>query len=276
MNDAAESFIVFEECSFNGDYISDFEGEITIDTYPCADSYTLIVHQGHDNVFTMSFKSARSETYLFDYGKTGHFWIKGHEKLRIIDYWLGLVREKMNILGPDYCNETERDIYNLAHFRPLRYYHSVPEKYMLPNDYIHETPPEAAEAFRQICFQSGNKYLLKFAEKYSDRKYRSVAKILAAKKSASAVDYLINIIQNASSDYTERSHVKKFSSLIKQAEDYAEQLRNKGMKVKIFREEPFEITCDSMTFSVTVFAEKSTVTGIKTYIRNFKDDAHYV
>ena len=43
--------------------------------YKRQDQYILIVHQGN-SVFTVFFRDLDLETHLFNYGKTGHFWVK--------------------------------------------------------------------------------------------------------------------------------------------------------------------------------------------------------
>lgn len=269
MNDAVESFICFENYSLNGEYIPDCDEPFSLSIEQNSNYYIMIVHQGSGNVFTLSFSGLHSETWLFNYGATGHFWIKKHEKLRIIDYWLGLIREKVNILGDDFCTEKETELYALSCFMPLRYYNSVPEKYMIPNDYIYETTPEALACFRKICKESGDDFFLRLTKKYTDRKLKKTARFLSGKRGIRITDYIIDEIRNASSEYPDRSHAKAHAEILSQAEEFASRLSLNGMKARIFREEPFEKTEDSMNFSVTVYAEKESFTGIKTVIKKF-------
>jgi len=269
MNDAAESFLVFENCIMNGEYVSDSDEPFSIAVEQNGSGYLMIVHQGSSSVFTLSFTGFHSETHLFNYGATGHFWIKGHEKLRLIDYWLGIIREKFNILGSEFCNDTELLLADLSRFRPLRYYNSVPEKYMIPNDYIYETSPEAVSAFREISDAAGEKYFSDLSEKYTDRKLRRTASLLSGKKGIKITDFIISLIQVASSDYSSRSHAGKHTALMSEAAEYASHLSSEGMKTLVLREEPFEMTADTMNFSVTVFGEKKTLTGIKTITKTF-------
>lgn len=268
MNDAVESFICFENYTLNGEYDSGYSGEFSIDIEKGESGYIMIVRQG-SSVFTLSFSGVRSETYLFNYGATGHFWIKGHEKMRIIDYWLGLVREKMNILGDSFCNETEARLYNLAHFLPLRFFHSVPEKYMIPNDYICESTPEAIDEFINICTESGSSKLVKPAGSYNDRKSKRMANLIDGKNGTAFTDYLINMIQKASAEYPDRKHAALHQDIVREAENYASEMRSRGYRALLFREEPFEMTDDTMDFSVTVLAEKQGITGTVSSVRKF-------
>jgi len=269
MNDAVESFLVFDNYRINGEYIPDSDDPFTVSVEQNGNCCIMIVHQGYDNVFTLSFTGLSSETFLYNYGATGHFWMKGHEKLRLIDYWLGIIREKYNILGPEYCSETEIKLAALAYFRPLRYYNSVPEKYMIENDYIYETTADAVAVFSEFCNNTGDIFFLNIAEKYSDKKLKLTASLLSGKKGMKITGYIIELIQKASADYPDRSHVKSAHDIVSEAVKFADALKEKGLNPLILREEPFEKTEDTMNFSVTVFAEKNTPAGLKTIKRTF-------
>ena len=79
---------------------------------------------------------------------------------------------------------------------PLRYYNSVPEKYMIPNDYIYETTPEALACFRKICKESGDDFFLRLTKKYTDRKLKKTARFLSGKRGIRITDYIIDEIRN--------------------------------------------------------------------------------
>lgn len=273
MNDAAESFIVFENHSINGKYIPDCEDEINISIEQNDNYYIMIVHQGSDNVFTLSFTGLHSENYLFNYGATGHFWIKGNEKLRIIDYWLGIIREKFNILGESFCNESEKELVSLSYFRPLRYFNSVPEKYMNPNDYISETTEKGVSVFRKYCREAGDTDLFKACENYSDKQLKKIAAMLAGKNGLKTAELIMSDIQSASSGYYDRSHIKKHNELMIKAYTEASAMELEGfLNVRVLREEPFEHTEDTMEFSVFIIAEKNTFTGMKTIVQKISSD----
>lgn len=81
MNDAVESFIVFENARITGEYIKDYQGEIntslTVQKNDSTgnDEYVLVVHQ-KDSVCTVFFEDVSLEVNLYDYGRTAHFWIE--------------------------------------------------------------------------------------------------------------------------------------------------------------------------------------------------------
>ena len=87
MNDAVESFIVFENARITGEYIKDYQGEIntslTVQKNDSTgnDEYVLVVHQ-KDSVCTVFFEDVSFEVNLYNYGRTAHFWIEGYECLR--------------------------------------------------------------------------------------------------------------------------------------------------------------------------------------------------
>ena len=87
MNDAVESFIVFENARITGEYIKDYQGEIntslTVQKNDSTgnDEYVLVVHQ-KDSVCTVFFEDVSFEVNLYNYGRTAHFWIEGYEYLR--------------------------------------------------------------------------------------------------------------------------------------------------------------------------------------------------
>ena len=62
MNDAAESFLVFEQARMKGKYKKDFEGEIEAELHLMKDQqeYGLIIRQA-ENVFTLFFRNLTAE-----------------------------------------------------------------------------------------------------------------------------------------------------------------------------------------------------------------------
>ena len=85
MNDAAESFLVFHDAELTGTYQKEYEGEIDAALEKDGEQYVLIVRQ-KETVCTLFFSRLSLEVHLFDYGKTGHFWVDGYEYLRQIEF----------------------------------------------------------------------------------------------------------------------------------------------------------------------------------------------
>ena len=48
--------------------------------------------------------------HLYNYGELGHFWVKGYENLRVMEYQIAILRDKYEYLGEKYCTEQERKL----------------------------------------------------------------------------------------------------------------------------------------------------------------------
>ena len=82
-----------------GNYVRDYEGEFEgsvekADRDLCEAEYILVIYQGR-NVFTVFFEDILLETHLYNYGELGHFWVKGYENLRVMEYHSS---EKSNVI----------------------------------------------------------------------------------------------------------------------------------------------------------------------------------
>ena len=104
MNDAAESFLVFHDAELTGTYQKEYEGEIDAALEKDGEQYVLIVRQ-KETVCTLFFSRLSLEVHLFDYGKTGHFWVDGYEYLRQIEFRIAILRDKLEYLGEAFCSE---------------------------------------------------------------------------------------------------------------------------------------------------------------------------
>lgn len=98
MNDSVESYFVFENSIMTGEY-KDIDCEQVAGIETLSDGYMLIVNQGGENIFTIRFNKLGIKTTYFNYGSMGHFWVKGYEYLRQLEYQLADVRDKYRYLG---------------------------------------------------------------------------------------------------------------------------------------------------------------------------------
>lgn len=96
MNDAAESFLVFHDAELTGTYQKEYEGEIDAALEKDGEQYVLIVRQ-KETVCTLFFSRLSLEVHLFDYGKTGHFWVDGYEYLRQIEFRIAILQGQAGI-----------------------------------------------------------------------------------------------------------------------------------------------------------------------------------
>jgi hypothetical protein len=98
MNDAVESFLVFSGARMTGHYQKDYEGELDATLSQEDGEYVLVVYQG-ETVVTIFFQDLSLEMNLYNYGDIGHFWLKGYEYLRILEYRLAILSDKCEYLG---------------------------------------------------------------------------------------------------------------------------------------------------------------------------------
>lgn len=217
MNDAVESFLVLKNARITGNYVRDYEGEFKgsverADRDLCEAEYILVVHQGQ-NVFTVFFEDILLETHLYNYGELGHFWVKGYENLRVMEYQIAILRDKYEYLGKKYCTEYEGKLAMLHDFPPLNYlfYPAVPEKYIVPVDNPWEVTAEALAVMQELATEA--------ASVYPDRDFG-------------------------------RKQNKYLHELMEKAERRKEELEVENVQTLIYREEPFIYDCDSISFQV--------------------------
>ena len=243
MNDAVESFLVLKNARMTGNYVRDYEGEFEgsvekADWDLCEAEYILVIHQGQ-NVFTVFFEDILLETQLYNYGELGHFWVKGYENLRVMEY------QKLAML---------RD------FPPLNYlfYPAVPEKYIVPVDNPWEVTAEALAVMQELATEAGDEKLGKMLRRYEKNPDISNAKKIAGMLCRSShlpvITLLGEKIREAASVYPDRDFGRKqnkyLHELMEKAERRKEELEAENVQTLIYREEPFIYDCDSISFQV--------------------------
>ena len=179
MNDAVESFLVFQNARMCGTYQEKFDGELSAALATEKDGYVLAVHQGM-NAFTLFFTGMVLEAHLFDYGHTGHFWVKGYEYLRQLEYRLAILHDKLEYLGEEFCSKEERQLASLAEFPPLNYccYPAVPKKYRTVTEPDWNPSEAALQVMCELAKEAGDVSLLRALERYRRKPGRYRAKQL--------------------------------------------------------------------------------------------------
>ena len=264
MNDAVESFLVLKNARMTGNYVSDYEGKFEgsvekVDRDLCEAEYILVVHQGR-NVFTVFFEDILLETHLYNYGELGHFWVKGYENLRVMEYQIAILRDKYEYLGEEYCTEQERKLAMLRDFPPLNYlfYPAVAEKYIVPVDNPWEVTAEAMAVMQELATEAGDEKMGKMLRRYEINpdmsNARKIAGMLCKRSHLPVVTLLGEKIREAASVYPDRDFGKKqneyLQELMEKAERRKEELEAENVQVLIYREEPFIYDCDSISFQV--------------------------
>ena len=158
MNDAVESFLVFHNATITGEYQKEYEGEILAVLDKKEEQYVLVVHQG-DSVVTLFFDTLLQKNNLYNYGDVGHFWVKGYEYLRVLEYRLAILRDKCDYLDESCSTPEERRLASLVEFPPLNYccYPAVPEKYIVPRENPWQPTEKAINLMLEIAKEAEDK-----------------------------------------------------------------------------------------------------------------------
>lgn len=121
------------------------------------------------------------ETHLFNYGKTGHFWVKEYEYLRQLEYRIAILRDKREYLGKEFCTEEEEKLSYLAEFPPLNFccYPAVSEKYIVPSYPKWKVSEKALNEMMKLAQEAGDHSLIRWLKVYSYVPGRVIARKIA-------------------------------------------------------------------------------------------------
>ena len=219
MNDAVESFLVFHNSTITGQYKSEY-----------------------------------------NYVDIGHFWVKGYEYLRLLEYRLAILRDKCDYLDIDCSTPEERKLAALVEFPPLNYccYPAVPEKYIVPRQNPWQPSDEAIDLMIEIAKEAGDKlfvHILSYYQKNNSKLMsRFIARTLHRKKHIKIVRILTKKLQKAASIYPVRSfgieNDIQIQKCLEKAKQKKQELKEKGIKADIIREEPFVEAQDSVQYKI--------------------------
>ena len=264
MNDAVESFLVFENARMTGEYIVEWEGEMEAElSIPeeLDDEYVLVVRRG-ETVVTLFFEDLSEEIYLYDYGEIGHFWVKGAEYLRQIEYKIAIVRDKLDYLGEEYCNQIERKLAVLADFPPLNHccYPAVSKQYIVPREDPWVPSADAHRTIQELAAAAEDKKLLRSLGLYQKYPWKwfakRIARMLEDRNHAAVTDLLLEELKMAAASYPRRKFTDEeecWNHVIdKKALDRKRELEEQGFQVDVFREEPFVALKDSIQYKVSL------------------------
>ena len=285
MNDAVESFLIFDHARITGNYQKEYEGDVegSLTIQKNADSgedeFVLVIYQG-DFVCTIFFTDLTMEVHLYDYGRVGHFWVDGYEYLRQLEYRLAILRDKRDYLGEEYCNETELKLANLTDFPPLNYccYPAVPEKYIVPKENPWIPTGEAIDVMMELAELVKDNQLRQALSLYKRCSWKWIAKRIAnmlhKNEHAKVVDLLTEKLIEAASKYPvrefEQQEEQKHRILLERAREEQSKLEKQGIKADILREEPFLVSRDSLEYKVYLMVWQVGSNDRKVKIRQIK------
>ena len=262
MNDAVESFIVFENAKTTGEYLKEYQGEI---------------------FYSLSKEDAKlsMEINLYQYGRTGHFWVKGYENIRQLEYKIAILTDKRDYLGEEYCNKEELELSRLKDFPPLNYccYPSVPEKYLVPKENPWVPTSEAIDIMKKYAQLVKDESLVKALEKYRNnpgkKQAKKIATMLHRNSHKQIIDYITNRFIEITDEYPKRHFGKandeKYKLIINKGKKLQKQFAEKNVKTQLYIEEPFVELKDSIEFKVYVLVEKKSILNQKNYYIKLTD-----
>lgn len=278
MNDAVESFLVFQNVRMTGEYKDDYEGELDATLERQGQKYVLIVHQG-DTVVTLFFENLIQENHFYEYGTIAHFWVKKYEYLRQLEYRLAILRDKYDYLGEKSCNEKEKQLAQLVDFPPLNYccYPAVPAKYIVPRENPWEPSEDALMVMEELAERAGDRFLKVVLKLY--RKYpipflaKRIGNMLHRNRHSKVVDLIDREIQEASKKYPCRYFGRDIELKVHQTmnavKERQNQLKEKGQQSVILREEPFTTAQDSIAYKIYLMIWKQGILNRKVVIEEY-------
>lgn len=278
MNDAVESFLVFQNARMTGKYRDDYDGELEATLEKQGQKFVLIVHQG-DTVVTLFFENLIQENHFYEYGTIAHFWVKKYEYLRQLEYRLAILRDKYDYLGEKSCNEKEKQLAQLVDFPPLNYccYPAVPAKYIVPRENPWEPSEDALMVMEELAERAGDRFLKIVLKLY--RKYpipflaKRIGNMLHRNRHSKVVDLIDREIQEASKKYPCRYFGRDIELKVYQTmnavKERQNQLKEKGQQSVILREEPFTIAQDSIAYKIYLMIWKQGILNRKVVIEEY-------
>lgn len=278
MNDAVESFLVFQNARMTGKYRDDYDGELEATLEKQGQKFVLIVHQG-DTVVTLFFENLIQENHFYEYGTIAHFWVKKYEYLRQLEYRLAILRDKYDYLGEKSCNEKEKQLAQLVDFPPLNYccYPAVPAKYIVPRENPWEPSEDALMVMEELAERAGDRFLKVVLKLY--RKYpipflaKRIGNMLHRNRHSKIVDLIDREIQEASKKYPCRYFGRDIELKVHQTmnavKERQNQLKEKGQQSVILREEPFTTAQDSIAYKIYLMIWKQGILNRKVVIEEY-------
>jgi len=280
MNDAVESFLIFQNASLTGNYLENYEGSLKASLSQEEEKYILVVWQG-DNVVTLFFEDLDLEIHLYNYGEIGHFWVPGYEYLRQLEYRIAIARDKLEYLGKEACTQEEQELVQLADFPPLNYccYPAVPQKYIVPKEEPWVPSAAAFQVMEKLIEEAGDRSLARLLHIYKKFPYPLAAQVFAwalhRNRHARVIDLLTEKIKNVAATYPNRSFGeekdRQLNHLLSKAGKLQEKLAQDGVHVEVLREEPFTIARDSLDFQVFLMIWKKGWINRKVEIKRLEE-----
>ncbi len=258
MNDAVESFFVFEQARLTGSYDPAYGGELEAEVSVQEDDRYMLTVRQSAAVCTIFFRDLTLEVHLYNYGKTGHVWMQGHEELRQIEYWAAITKAKLEYLGEDSCTGREKRLARLEEFPPLNCccYPAVPRQYFEPREDAWQPTQRGLDAVEYFARKAGDTAFLRRLNHYRQhptvRSARHLAAALQQNRHSKTVEAVMREFLEASAVYPDRvfeqGEEAAFSAVKDRAAQRCRQLESEGHTVYTIFQEPFVMARDDVEY----------------------------
>lgn len=214
MNDAMECFLVIRNVYLQGEYLSYFYDDTTVELRGTQERPALVFRQGTSNIFTVWYEDCCKTLNCYRYDQIGHFWREGEEQWRRLVYILGTLHDKYKYMGEEVCNEEEIELMKLMGFGPLRMFSPLKES-------IEDIYPDTEEGFQlmmQYAEDAGDKFFMnllkyydKFPKKFADK---MIYKAMNASGRSELYQLIYKKMEEASKKYPEREYTPEINEYI--------------------------------------------------------------
>ena len=188
MSDAIENYIQLENCRVNGDIDDDFEIGTSIRISSSGTELSIILCAPDGRLLRIDCSRAIQHVTLYQYHRTGHYWVEGNEFLRRLVYIVGTVHDKAEFMGRKYCNDVELSYYHLIEFAPFRYWSPIDESM---DDWYHNSAA-GTETMRKLAKEAGDMRFLWMIDQYTES--HGIRNVLAKYLSGSDGDRIMECL----------------------------------------------------------------------------------
>mgnify|MGYP003231949377 CR=1 FL=1 len=231
-----------------------------------------LMNDSVESYFVFEQSVITGEYNYFNYGCMGHFWVKGYEYLRQLEYQLADVRDKYRYLGSSACTKKEIIFMQLADFPPIKKYKSVPDAYYVP--YPDAIYSEAVDYLIETAESVGDKRMAGMLQSYMKKpdtfKCNIIAAMLHRKAHSKFIDKIIMDVRNEADKYVNRQFDSDEEAQYEKALNAMNMYKKEGYECLLYKEEPFMYSKDSITYKEHVMVFKKGLINRKCEIYTYE------
>ena len=157
MNDAAEAYCVLSDVVVPGTLPDDFSEAAAAEITPEQERNALRIRTEEYTLIVIWYGKCQYVQNLYQYHRIMHCWVEGDEHMRMLVNTIGTIRDKLEYLGEDACNEAELSLLPLLEYRPFRHFSPISESI----DRWYSETRQGFETMKAFVMRSGEKELLR-------------------------------------------------------------------------------------------------------------------